>query len=420
MSTSAEEGPFGTFGSAISPPNASNPEAGPNFWYQGDMILDPRAAYTYQPGNRSGAPIFGWPTVGAIPIVDQAPSTASTSNIVNAATPTAGTALTLVSSSGSGITVGASVINANTGLTVSGLLGIDVAAARTFTGVFTNGSPKITWSSAPGGLGIQVGDQVTLTTSGTLPTPFALTTTYYVAAITGSVTIGSGAMMLSATLGGAPISATSAGSGTQTINVTAPNTYNNGSGATVAAPNLPFQPPVIFGAGGAGMGGALRFWNPNWAIARTLILTNNGNDTSGTYTVNGYDIYGYPMTQVLTGPSTSTVSTTKAFKYITSIVPGGTIASTSVSVGTNDVFGLPLRTDWAAYLNVYWNNAVVTPANIVIVAADINTPSGTTGDVRGTITATATSDGTKRLVVFWNPIAANMNSTVGLLGQPQF
>ena len=59
-------------------------------------------------------------------------------------------------------------------------------------------------------------------------------------------------------------------------------------------------------------------------------------------------------------------------------------------------------------------------ANTVLVAADINTASATTGDVRGTITATATSDGTKRLVVFWSPVPANMNSTVGLLGQPQF
>lgn len=408
MGTTAEEGPLGSFGQAQSPPNASNPDAGPNFWYQGDMLLDPRGPYTFQPGNRAGVGVFGWPTVGGIPIIDASPSTASTSNIVNGATPTVGTPLTLVTSSGSGVTVGCSVVNANTNQLVSGLLGLDVAAARTVTGTFTNGSPKITFAGATM-QGVQVGDPLTLTTSGTLPAPFALLTTYYVNAI------GAAALMLSATPGGPPISATTAGSGTQTLNVSAPATAYN------ATLNTPFQPPVLFGSGGAGLGGQVRFWNPAWALSRTLILTNNGVDTSGTYTVAGYDIYGYPMTQVLTGPSSSTVSTTKAFKYIASITPGGTIASTSVSVGTNDVFGLPLRTDYVTSLFAYFNNAaLVVPSAATFVAADITTPSGTTGDVRGTYYGGVASDGTKRLTVFWNSIAANMNSTVGLLGQPQF
>lgn len=414
MGVTAEEGPLVTFGQAVSPPNSSNPDVGPCAWYLGDMLLDPRAPFTFQPGNRAGAGVFGWPTIGNIPIIDQAPATKSASNIVNAAAPTAGTPLTLVSSSGSGITVACSVVNANTGVNVTGLLGIDVAAARTFTGVFTNGSPKITWSGVGTAFGIQVGDQVTLTSSGTLPTGFALLTTYYVVAIGGSVTVGTGAFMLSATPGGAPISAGSAGSGTQTVNVTAPNTYGN-------SPFTPFQPTTVFGAGGAGIGGSQRYWNPNWAVSRTLVITTNADDTGGTFTVAGYDIYGYPMTQTVTGVSSSTVSTTKAFKYITSVTPAGAINSTAISVGTNDVFGLPLRTDWAAYLTGYFNNAAVAAASLVLVAADITTASATTGDVRGTITAGATSDGTKRLIVFWSPFAADMAAgTVGLLGQPQF
>lgn len=409
MGVTAEEGPLGTFGQAQSPPNASNPEIGPSFWYQGDMLLDPRGPFTYQPGQRGSQPTYGWPTVGMVPIIDASPSTLSTTNIVNAATPVAGTPLTLVSSSGSGVTVGCSVINANTGVvTASTLLGLDVAAARTVTGTFTNASPKITFTGATM-QGVQVGDPITLTSSGTLPTPFALLTTYYVNAI------GVTAMMLAATPGGAPISATSAGSGTQTINVSAPSGAYNASLAT------PFQPPVVFGPGGAGIGGAMRYWNPAWALSRTLILTNNGTDTSGTYTVAGYDIYGYPMTQVLTGPSSSTVSTTKAFKYITSITPAGTINSTSVSVGTNDVFGLPLRTDYVTSLFAYFNNAaLIVPSAATFVAADITTASGTTGDVRGTYYPGVASDGTKRLTLFWNSIAANMTSTAGLLGQPQF
>lgn len=412
MGTTAIDGPFVTYGVAPSPPNASNPQLGPNAWYLGDMLLDPRGPFTYQIGGGADKPMFGWPTATNIPILDYAPATASASNIVNAAAPTPGSPLTLTA--GAGVTGSTKVTNANTGVVVSGLLGIDVAAARTFTGVFTNGSPKITWSAVGSAFPIQVGDQVTLTTSGSLPTNFATGTTYYVAAIGGSATIGTGAMMLSATPGGAPIKAGSAGSGTQTVHVTAPSGFDN-------SPFLPWQPPVLFGLGGTGAGGCMRYWNTNWALARTLVITTNADDTGGTFTVAGYDAYGYPMTQTVTGVSSSTVSTTKAFKYVASVTPAGTINSTAISVGTNDVFGLPLRTDWAAYLNLYWNNAVVAPGSMGFTAADITTATALTGDVRGTVTGGATSDGTKRLIVFWNPFPPNMAAgIVGLLGQPQF
>jgi hypothetical protein len=413
MSVSAEEGPQITFGAAQSPPNASNPELGPNAWFAGDMILDPRGPMTYQPGNRGGAAVFGWPTIGGIPIIDQVPVTASASNIASA-TPVSGTALTLASASVAGVTIGCSVINANTGVSVTGLLGLDVATTRTVTGTFTNGSPKITFTGVVM-LGVQVNDQLTFTSSGTLPGGFALLTTYYI------VAIGATAMMVSATPGGAPISASTAGSGTQTINVTAPSTYDT-------APNTPFQPPVVFGSGGAGAGGPMRYWNPAWALSRCIGITSNGDDTGGSYTIRGYDPYGYPLTQTITGLSSGQAVTTKAFKYIASVTPNGTINSTTLTVGTLDVFGLPLRTDWVPYLTVYWNSLLVAPASVALVTADINTPSATTGDVRGTITATATSDGTKRLYVFWNPQAANIGGggqtiaqiTAGLLGQPQF
>lgn len=439
MAVTAEEGPLVTFGQAVAPPNSSNPNVGPNMWYMGDAIMDPRAQYTYQPGDRGGRPVYGWGTSTAIPIADQAPSTASTTNIVNAQTPTAGTALTLVSSSAAGITVGCAITSASTGLAVTGLLGIDVNSAT--------------------------------------------------------------------------------------------NT----------------QVPVIFGTGGTGAGGSQTLWNPLWALGRCLILTTNGDDTAGTYVISGYDIYMFPMTQTLTGVNNSTVSTTKAFKYITSITPAGTIASTSVSVGTTDTFGLPLRTDRFPYLSVWWGTpqsfisggtvanqyvltfpvTLSTLANTQIIEADVPfdgsiisaafrvtapattsgkaatltvqangvsvtggvlsltsanmTPTGnkvsatsitagntftagqtvgvvvssvtafvegsgvleitvqnaddsggtfvaavttspataTTGDVRGTFAVPSVSDGTKRLTIFWTPIPANLTTVAGLVGVTQ-
>lgn len=393
MAVTAFDGPVGTFGQA--PFADNNPQAGPSFFYQGSTLLDPRAPFTYQPGQRADQPNLGWYTSTSVPIIDSAPSTLSATNIASA-TPATGVALALVSSSGAGITVGQSVVNANTGQLVTGLLGIDVDAARTNTAVFTNGSPKITWTGVVP-LGVQVNDTLTFTSSGTLPTGFALLTTYYV------VAIGALAMMVSASPGGAPISAGSAGSGTQTANwiVTSP------------------QPAVAFGQG-AGKGGPVQAWNPSWSLGRAVTVTSNGNDTSGFYTIKGFDSYGYPLTQTLTGTSTAATTTTKAFKYIQSVTPTGTIASTTLTVGTADVFGLPLRTDWSTYLTVYFNSVVIAPGTMTFVGADITTASATTGDVRGTVYSGTASDGTKRYTVFWNPQPANMTSTVGLLGQPQF
>lgn len=396
MGITTFDGPLGTFGQGTYADY--NSQIGPSFWYQGDMVLDPRLPFTYQPGQRADQPTYGWFSANNIPIIDQVPSTASATNIASA-TPSSGTALTLVTSSGSGITVGETITNAATGQSVTGLLGIDVAAARTATGTFTNGSPKITFTGVVP-LGVQVGDILTLTSSGTLPTPFALLTNYYVNAI------GNGALMLSAASGGPAISASTAGSGTQTLNF------------TVSGP----QPAAIFGPG-TGSGGPIHVWNPAWALSRCIVVTSNGVDTSGTYSIKGFDVYGYPMSQTLTGTSSSTATTTKAFKYIQSVTPNGTIGSTTLEVGTVDVFGLPLRTDWPEYLTMYWNSAAIvagTTGSSTFVGADITTPTALTGDVRGTVYGGSASDGTKRMYLFWNPQSANMNSTVGLLGQTQF
>jgi hypothetical protein len=67
-------------------------------------------------------------TTTEIEVINQVPSTLATNNIAAAQAGVVG-AVTLVSSSGAGITVGASTLNANTGQTVTGLLAIDGATA---------------------------------------------------------------------------------------------------------------------------------------------------------------------------------------------------------------------------------------------------------------------------------------------------
>lgn len=79
------------------------------------------------------------------------------------------------------------------------------------TGTFTNGLASIGFTNS-----FSAGQQVVFSTSGTLPANFSLLTTYYVSA-TG---LSGSAFQVSATNGGTPIVAGSAGSGTQTVNGT--------------------------------------------------------------------------------------------------------------------------------------------------------------------------------------------------------
>lgn len=408
MSITAEAGPLVTFST---PAFDNNPDVGPNVWHKGDMIGDPRSGLGYTPGQPDATPIYGWPTVGPMLAIDQIPTTLSASNIASA-TPATGVALTLASSSVAGVTVGCSIVNRKTGAAVTGLIGIDVNTSRTATVTFTNGSSTVGWATNSV-MGVQNGDTCTLTTSGTLPTPFALLTTYYVV---GAQTGGwpesgaTGQLLLSLTPGGTPISATSGGSGTQTIHYVAPSVSS----------------PIAFGTVG-GNGGPVTSYNPQWALSRCIGVTSNGDDTGGTYTIAGYDIYGFPMTQTITGLSTGQAKTTKAFKYITSVTPNGTINSTTLTVGTTDIIGLPFRADAFPHLMVWWNTSTTVSVLQVsdtapgFVAADISVASATTGDVRGTfLLPTNASNSTRRLTIYQSINSANLTTQVGLLGQAQF
>lgn len=84
------------------------------------------------------------------------------------------------------------------------------SVAATAVATFSNGSSTIGIASGSP----QVGTTVIFTTSGALPTNFAVSTNYYV--LTSTVPGGAGNITVSATPGGAAILAGSAGSGTQT------------------------------------------------------------------------------------------------------------------------------------------------------------------------------------------------------------
>ena len=152
---------------------------------------------------------------------------------------------------------------------------------------------------------------------------------------------------------------------------------------------------------GFGQSDIVKGWDPAKGIARCVRVVSAGDDSGGTFTINGYDLYGYPLTQTLTGAAAGTATTTKAFKYIASIVPAGTLSGSAVTVGTTDTIGLPLRADYFSEIEVWWNNAQVTATTGFTAAVTTDPSTATTGDVRGTYALqSAASNGTLRLTVY--------------------
>lgn len=160
-------------------------------------------------------------------------------------------------------------------------------------------------------------------------------------------------------------------------------------------------------------------YDPTKALSRNLRFTSVGNDSSGTVTIVGYDIYGLRMTETVTLSNATVASGKKSFKFVQSITPGGTLSGSNLSVGTGDVYGFPLRIDDFVYSEIYWNGALIT-ANTGFLAAVTTSPAtATTGDVRGTYAVQSASDGTKKLQVFTDIKVANLGSSTGLFGVTQ-
>jgi hypothetical protein len=134
-------------------------------------------------------------------------------------------------------------------------------------------------------------------------------------------------------------------------------------------------------------------------VPRNLRFTSGGNDTGITFNVAGYDQYGQAMSENVTGASGGVAAAVKAWYDIFSITPSGT-TSTTITVGTGDVFGMPIAVPNKAYVSsVGWANELIKDTGTFTTAV-VTTATATTGDVRGTFAPQANaSDGARRLVV---------------------
>ena len=379
MAITAFSGPVIAFGQNTIGSNPSitdyNPDIGPSLFWGGVGRIDPRPNFNYIPGQTAGQFTAGFGT-SDVQTISYAPYALSTSAIAAAANVVSGTAMTLVStnSTSTGVSVSNSCTNYNTGAQVTGLLMVDGFAS--FTGVIANS--VLTVSSLTGTISIG------MTIAGT-------------GVNTGTTIVNQ--------LTGAP-----GGVGTYTVqgDDTASSTTITAQATGTTALGQPFGAPA-----------SVYLWNPQALVSRAVSVTGSSSSTGGNITISGYDIYGVPMSEVIAAPAgATTVNGKKAFKYISSVVPAFTDAH-NYSVGTTDIYGLPLRSDFFSDVSINYNAAAVT-ANTGYVAAVTTSPATTTtGDVRGTYALQSASDGSKRLAIRQFILPANMNSVTGLFGVTQ-
>lgn len=134
-------------------------------------------------------------------------------------------------------------------------------------------------------------------------------------------------------------------------------------------------------------------------VQRAVSLTSAANESAVNFTLVGYDQYGRKVTSTIAGPNVNTVTFPKTVLWVESITASAAVAS-NVSAQTADVFGLPIVTIDAGYVDrVGWNNALAQDAGTFTAADQTSPPTASTGDVFGKYAPSSASNGTKRLVV---------------------
>lgn len=142
-------------------------------------------------------------------------------------------------------------------------------------------------------------------------------------------------------------------------------------------------------------------------FGRNVTVVASGAATTAV-TVYGNDYLGQPMMETFTLNGTTPVLGKKAFRYVTRVTAAIT-AGTTINVGWGNVLGLPYK---AQKLDTDIVSGVVQTAG-TITAADLTTPSATTGDPKGTYSPNASflTDGTRYYDIIYY---ADNNNLYGL------
>lgn len=144
-------------------------------------------------------------------------------------------------------------------------------------------------------------------------------------------------------------------------------------------------------------------------VPRCVTITASSNMATVTFTINGTDAYGAPLTWSGVGPTGNTfgnvgsyVTSLSAFKTVTSASSSGA-ATGPLAIGNSDTYGLPYRlTNVGEALGAYINGstASIAPTYTAGLAAT-GVATATTADVRGTVAlATAVLANGSRYITF--------------------
>jgi len=420
MRTSSD-GPLILYGND-NPQQVSNTDAGPNVDYQSNALLDSRyVSQATAAGEGAQAGVLSWNNPIEVEALSAIPRTLSNTVLAAAQAPAALAFFTLASANAAGIAINLPLV--------------------------------------PYGQAIQPGAQGLVNVIG-LDFGFALGTTTTAAATAATVTLtgpSPGGYSATATYAsrffypGQRILISGAGNAGGTIPlsciVLATDRYSSPGVALAATGTITIDRPALAVATAQCIGtadqeygvavkpvvkaGAARLYDPAQMLGRNVTLTAGSTTASGNAIVRGYDVYEQPMSEVIAIPTTATTNSgKKAFKYVSSVqVQAGGVTTGNISVGTGDVFGVPVRADLFEAMAIFYNNVqIVGAAGTVptglVFADQTPTATTTTGDVRGTYAVQSASDGVKRLVIYHQaPIAqAKVSNNIdfrGLVGVVQ-
>lgn len=330
------------------PTQTTETDQGPSLSIMGSGMVDPR--YVGSIGAAPGSKIYGLFTNSYIASTDAIPVTLSTTKLAAGQATTAATPLTLATAQTAGLSVGVPILPAGAAPVASSLVAVQAMDLGFCPGSTTSGSATLTipagaWRYFYKGQRICVAGGNGTTTAGNLFTTVAA------AVAPGATTV------------------------TMADNAGATNTACQ---VASAHPTLNCVWPWL------AVGTSEMLFDPTQAIARAVSITGNLGSVAQNFTVRGYDVYGQAMTETIAfAGGAATTAGKKAFKYISSVTPASTDAGHTLSVGTTDVLGMNVRTDFWEYMDLFVAGAFVT-ASTGWTVADVATPTATTGDVRGT------------------------------------
>jgi hypothetical protein len=357
----------------------SNPDAGPNVDYQGSAVLDVR--WPYYPGKSGRGQVVGSMNYAYACLTDCVPGVKSTTIVAAAqapAVPAGGSvALTLASTNQiSPTSLGNRAVNVP--IVPFGQQLKQANAVNTLcldpghtTGTTSTSSPIVT----------AVADIRLITPGQYVGLPGA----------------GSGGTWFSARVLAKTVNPVLGdGSGTITLDTTPGAVVTNGPIIL-----MEWRSPNDTTGGASAVPwyyqGASALLDPHTVPGRLLTVTSTAADTTFAVSVTSYDIFGVLVHETITLGSTTTVTGKKAHKYLVSaalVKSGGGTMSGTVSIGTADAFGFPMKNELWEYTSVFWAGAFVSVSTGWTAAVGTNPATATTGDTRGTYALQSAATGT--------------------------